>query len=718
MLYITRNEERILNVEATAQQILKDYYGYDTFRTGQADVIGHVMKHHNTLAIMPTGGGKSICYQVPALLHQGTALIISPLISLMKDQVDALTAMNIPAAYVNSTLDAAEMEWTMQQAEHGSFTFLYVAPERLENPRFLQTIRHLSISLVAFDEAHCISQWGHDFRPSYRSAVSILDKLPERPPVMALTATATPQVADDIQRLLQIDEDHTVRTGFARENLRFQVVKGADKERYIFDFIQKRKHETGIIYAPTRKLVDQLCQFLNRQGVKTAKYHAGMSEADRQAAQSSFIQDEVSVMVATNAFGMGIDKSNVRYVLHYALPMNMEAYYQEAGRAGRDGEPSDCVLLFSGQDVHLLKFLIENSASDSQAEYQKLQQMMNYCHTQSCLQTYMLNYFKDPHIPEDCGRCSNCLNEFEKTDMTKEAQMVLSCVKRMNERFGAVLVAKVLKGSKDKRIKQFGLETLSTYGIMKNRTEKDITQFIHYLSAEMILAPTDDKYPVLTLTDEAVRILKGEKKVMMQIVKATDTAEADYDETLFQELRQLRKELALAEGLPPYVIFSDATLKELCRFVPHNEQEMLEIKGIGERRMEQYGEQFLKVLVQYEQSQAVSVQPKKPILSEKQETPSHLISYEAFEQGSSLNDIAKDRDLTPLTVSNHLFKAYADGKALDLEQFFSDEQETAVLDVLKLHEELPRLREIKEQMDVPCDYHAIRAVLVHNGILE
>jgi ATP-dependent DNA helicase RecQ len=705
-------------VEATAQQILKDYYGYDTFRTGQADVIGHVMKHHNTLAIMPTGGGKSICYQVPALLNQGTALIISPLISLMKDQVDALTAMNIPAAYVNSTLEAAEMEWTMQQAEHGAFTFLYVAPERLENPRFLQTIRHLSISLVAFDEAHCISQWGHDFRPSYRSAVAILDKLPERPPVMALTATATPQVADDIQRLLQIDENHTVRTGFARENLRFQVVKGADKERYIFDFIQKRKHETGIIYAPTRKLVDQLFQFLNRQGVKTAKYHAGMSEADRQAAQSSFIRDEVSVMVATNAFGMGIDKSNVRYVLHYALPMNMEAYYQEAGRAGRDGEPSDCVLLFSGQDVHLLKFLIENSASDTQAEYQKLQQMMNYCHTQSCLQTYMLNYFQDPHIPEDCGRCSNCLNEFEKTDMTKEAQMVLSCVKRMNERFGAVLVAKVLKGSKDKRIKQFGFETLSTYGIMKNRTEKDITQFIHYLSAEMILAPTDDKYPVLTLTDEAVRILKGEKKVMMQIVKATDTAEADYDETLFQELRQLRKELALAEGLPPYVIFSDATLKELCRFVPHSEQEMLEVKGIGERRMEQYGEQFLKILAQYEQSQAIPVQTKKPLLQEKQDTPSHLISYEAFEQGSSLNDIAKDRDLTPLTVSNHLFKAYADGKVLDLEQFFSEEQETAVLDVLKLHEELPRLREIKEQMDVPCDYHAIRAVLVHNSILE
>ncbi|QXE01213.1 DNA helicase RecQ [Terribacillus sp. DMT04] len=718
MLYLTRNEERILNVEATAQQILKDYYGYDTFRAGQADVIGHVMKHHNTLAIMPTGGGKSICYQVPALLNQGTALIISPLISLMKDQVDALTAMNIPAAYVNSTLEAAEMEWTMQQAEHGAFTFLYVAPERLENPRFLQTIRHLSISLVAFDEAHCISQWGHDFRPSYRSAVSILDKLPERPPVMALTATATPQVADDIQRLLQINEDHTVRTGFARENLRFQVVKGADKERYIFDFIQKRKHETGIIYAPTRKLVDQLYQFLNRQGVKTARYHAGMSEADRQAAQSSFIQDEVNVMVATNAFGMGIDKSNVRYVLHYALPMNMEAYYQEAGRAGRDGEPSDCVLLFSGQDVHLLKFLIENSSSDTQAEYQKLQQMMNYCHTQSCLQTYMLHYFKDPHIPEDCGRCSNCLNEFEKTDITKEAQMVLSCVKRMNERFGAVLVAKVLKGSKDKRIKQFGLETLSTYGIMKNRTEKDITQFIHYLSAEMILAPTDDKYPVLTLTDEAVRILKGEKKVMMQIVKATETAEADYDETLFQELRQLRKELALAEGLPPYVIFSDATLKELCRLVPHSEREMLEIKGIGERRMEQYGEQFLQVLVQYEQSQAVPVQTKKPLLQEKQDTPSHLISYEAFEQGRSLDDIAKDRDLTPLTVSNHLFKAYADGKALDLEQFFSEEQETAVLDVLKLHEELPRLREIKEQMDVPCDYHGIRAVLVHNGILE
>ncbi|MEC0301832.1 DNA helicase RecQ [Terribacillus saccharophilus] len=705
-------------MEATAQQILKDYYGYDTFRRGQAEVIEHVMKNENTLAIMPTGGGKSICYQVPALMRQGTALIISPLISLMKDQVDALTAMDIPAAYINSTLEAAELEWTMQQAAQGAFTFLYVAPERLENTRFLQMVRRLSISLIAFDEAHCISQWGHDFRPSYRSATSILDKLTDTPPVMALTATATPQVADDIQRLLDIQEDFTTRTGFARDNLRFQVVKGADKERYILDFIQKRKQDTGIIYAPTRKLVDQLSLFLDRQGVKTAKYHAGMSEADRQAAQSSFIQDEVSVMIATNAFGMGIDKSNVRYVLHYALPMNMEAYYQEAGRAGRDGEPSDCVLLFSGQDVHLLKFLIENSSSDTQAEYQKLQQMMNYCHTQSCLQTYMLHYFQDPHIPEDCGRCSNCLNEFEKTDMTREAQMVLSCVKRMDERFGAVLVAKVLKGSKDKRIKQFGLESLSTYGIMKNRTEKDITQFIHYLSAEMILAPTDDKYPVLTLTDEAVQILKGEKKVMMQIAKATETAEADYDEALFQELRELRKEIAQAEGLPPYVIFSDATLKELCRYIPHSQSEMLGIKGIGERRMEQYGEQFLEVLKQHEQTATAPNRDPKPLLQEKQDTPSHLISFEAFEKGSSMEEIAKERGLTPMTVSNHLFKAYADGEPLDLQQFFTAEQETAVLDVLKQHDELPKLRDIKEQMDVACDYHAIRAVLVHQGILE
>ncbi|MFB1097740.1 DNA helicase RecQ [Terribacillus sp. JSM ZJ617] len=705
-------------MEATAQQILKDYYGYDTFRKGQAEVIEHVMKNENTLAIMPTGGGKSICYQVPALMRRGTALIISPLISLMKDQVDALTAMDIPAAYINSTLEAGEMEWTMQQAAEGAFTFLYVAPERLENSRFLHMIRRLSISLIAFDEAHCISQWGHDFRPSYRSAISILDKLTETPPVMALTATATPQVADDIQRLLNIQEDFTTRTGFARDNLRFQVVKGADKERYILDFIQKRKQDTGIIYAPTRKLVDQLSLFLDRQGIKTAKYHAGMSEADRQDAQSSFIQDEVSVMIATNAFGMGIDKSNVRYVLHYALPMNMEAYYQEAGRAGRDGEPSDCVLLFSGQDVHLLKFLIENSSSDTQAEYQKLQQMMNYCHTQNCLQTYMLHYFQDPHIPEDCGRCSNCLNEFEKTDMTREAQMVLSCIKRMDERFGAVLVAKVLKGSKDKRIKQFGLESLSTYGIMKNRTEKDITQFIHYLSAEMILAPTDDKYPVLTLTDEAVQILKGEKKVMMQIAKATETAEADYDEALFQELRELRKQIAQAEGLPPYVIFSDATLKELCRYIPHTQDEMLGIKGIGERRMEQYGDQFLEVLKQHEQTAIVPNRDQKPLLQEKQDTPSHLISYEAFEKGSSMEEIAKDRGLTPMTVSNHLFKAYADGETLDLQQFFTSEQETAVLDVLKQHDTLPKLREIKEQMDVACDYHAIRAVLVHHGILD
>ncbi|MEQ6376364.1 DNA helicase RecQ [Bacillaceae bacterium S4-13-56] len=583
-----------------AQQLLKQYYGYDTFRPGQETMIHHVTSSHHALGVMPTGGGKSLCYQIPGLLLEGTAIIISPLISLMKDQVDALNNYGIAATYINSSITYEEQRDRLEKMYEGRYQFVYVAPERFESPDFLRLARSIQLSLIAFDEAHCISQWGHDFRPSYRSVVATLDQIPNLPPLLALTATATKAVIQDIQRLLNISDKHVVNTGFARNNLHFQVVKGMNKHDFLLSYIRNRSHESGIIYAATRKDVDSIHAFLSKQKVKVARYHAGMSEQERKDAQQSFIQDELPVMVATNAFGMGIDKSNVRYVIHYAIPMNLESYYQEAGRAGRDGLESDCVLLFAGQDVHLQKFLIEQSLMNEekkQQEYDKLQKMVNYVHTNRCLQRYMLDYFSDPHDINDCGKCSNCKDESEKEDVTREAQMILSCVKRMDERFGSGMVAKVLKGSKVKKVLDFKLDKLSTYGLMSKHTEKDILDLIHYLTADGFLQQEDAKFPVLKLTPSSIGVLKGQEKVFVKRLKLSRPMETNVDKDLFEELRQVRKIFAEEKGLPPYIIFPDSTLKDMCLRLPKSSEEMLAVNGVGDRKLREYGHEFLRVII-------------------------------------------------------------------------------------------------------------------------
>src|SRR5690625_4188392 len=422
-----------------AETILQEYFGFETFRPGQAETIQQVLDTHNTLTVMPTGSGKSLCYQIPGLIVDGTAIIISPLISLMKDQVDALHSLGISATFINSSLSSAEQDMRLQEMREGAYKFVYVAPERFESDYFLSAIKSVPLSMIAFDEAHCISQWGHDFRPSYRSMISRLKALPHLPVLIALTATATEAVIADIQNLLQIHSTNVIKTGFERTNLSFHLVKGTDKRTYIQSFLNERTDESGIIYTATRKQADMLYDQLSKLGVAVEKYHAGLSEFERKQAQSAFIHDETTVMIATNAFGMGIDKSNVRFVIHYAMPMNIESYYQEAGRAGRDGEPSDCVLLFSPQDVQLQKFLIEQSQMDDegkQGEYRKLQAMINYCHTHGCLTSFILDYFNNTTSTYTCKHCSNCTSRQEKNDMTEEAQKILSCVKRMDERFG------------------------------------------------------------------------------------------------------------------------------------------------------------------------------------------------------------------------------------------------------------------------------------------
>ncbi|MFC7747894.1 DNA helicase RecQ [Lentibacillus kimchii] len=663
------------------------------------------------------------------MAHEGTAIIISPLISLMKDQVDALQAQGIAATYINSSLSASEQKTRLADIEAGRYKFVYAAPERFESGRFMAAIKQIPIALVAFDEAHCISEWGHDFRPSYRSIIPNLQQLPNIPVTTALTATATSDVIADIQTLLQIDSEHVIKTGFERDNLAFHIVKGKNKPTYVQSFLTEHPEESGIIYTATRKQADTLKDQLEKRGFSVAKYHAGLTEDERKQAQAAFIHDDKTIMIATNAFGMGIDKPDVRFIIHYAMPMTIEAYYQEAGRAGRDGDHSDCILLFSPQDVQLQKFLIEQSVLDDekkQHEYQKLQAMINYCHTQGCLTDYILDYFHDEVSGgKNCGRCSNCRQLQERVDITEEAQMILSCVKRMDERFGISMTAKVLKGSRDNRIRQFGLTKLSTFGILSAYTEKAIAERIQFLVAERLLATRDGKYPTLQLNQYSVDVLTGKHPVFMYTAPIPEREQADYQEDLFASLRNLRRTMADEQGVPPYVLFNDATLKEISRYLPETKEAMLTIKGVGDKKYEQYGEAFLEAVQAWLKThpdvkkpvRVTSHQPSPP-KQEKQadERPSHVISYTMFQSGKSIQEIALIRDMTSQTVESHLFKAFKDGHPIAWEIFFNTDAEAAILTARHNTDE-PKLKPLKEMLSDTYDYTTIKAVLVKNGFM-
>ncbi|MFB4169851.1 DNA helicase RecQ [Virgibacillus sp. JSM 102003] len=709
------------------EKVLQTYFGYETFRPGQKQTIDKITSKQNTLAVMPTGGGKSLCYQIPGLTLDGTAIIISPLISLMKDQVDALLSLGIAATYINSSLSASEQQTRLNDIEAGRYKFVYVAPERFESSFFVSVIKRIKLALIAFDEAHCISQWGHDFRPSYRSIVPNLKRLSNIPVMVGLTATATEEVISDIQSLLDIESEHVVNTGFERENLAFHIVKGKDKPTYIRSFLDEHQNESGIIYAATRKQTDTLYDQLTKRGISVAKYHAGLSETERKEAQAAFIHDEKTIMIATNAFGMGIDKSNVRFVIHYAMPMTIESYYQEAGRAGRDGEHSDCILLFSPQDIQLQKFLIEQSLMDDdakQSEYRKLQAMINYCHTHSCLTSFILDYFNDNPSNQTCGRCSNCLHRQERTDITEEAQMILSCVKRMGERFGVGMTAKVLKGSKDKKINDFRLNKISTYGILSAYTEKALTEWIHFLIAEQILATEEGKFPTVKLNQNSVDVLKGSRTVWMYTAPIPAGEEADYQEELFTLLRELRKKMADEKGVPPYVLFSDATLKELSRYFPETKEDMLSIKGVGEKKYDQFGADFLAVVQAWRRdnpnvTKAVpitgggSTAPKKA--KQADDRPSHMISYTMFQAGKQIRDIAVIRELSKQTIEGHIFKAFKDGYPIAWEIFFNSDEEKTIMQARNELDE-PKLKPLKESLPEGYDYTKIKAVLVKNNL--
>jgi len=699
-----------------ARKNLQKYFGYENFRIGQEQIIERVLSGKHTAGIMPTGGGKSICYQIPATILQGVTLVISPLISLMKDQVDSLHQVGIPATFINSSLSYNEVNERLMDLRYGEYKILYVAPERLESESFINELKNLPILLVAVDEAHCISSWGHDFRPSYLRIKNLIQELPSEPTILALTATATPQVKTDICSQLGIEEESAVVTGFERENLSFKVIKGQNRLDFISNYIKQNKNESGIIYAATRKEVDNVMNQLKKQGISVGKYHAGLSDADRSLQQDAFLQDDLNVMVATNAFGMGIDKSNVRYVIHYQMPKNMESYYQEAGRAGRDGLESECILLFNAQDVQIQRFLIEQSTHDfsrQKQEIQKLQSMKDYSYCETCLQAFILNYFGD-HKEHSCGKCSNCIDNRSAIDITTDAQIVLSCIIRMGERFGKTMVASVLTGSSNKKLLEFNFHELTTYGLLKNRTLKNVGDLIDFLTSEQYIGVTDGKFPLLRVTNKGREVLLNKVQVMKKeeiVIVSTNT-----NDELFDLLRKLRKEIAAELGVPPFVVFSDSTLKDLCHLLPTTEEEFLLAKGVGVQKQQRFGAQFIEIIQKYKEEHQIEQKvSNSSIVVTKDKIPSHQISYESYKDGLSIKEIAKQRGLNTVTIENHILQSAVEDETFNWQELVPNNIEEQIQGVINVVGS-EKLKPIKEELDSDISYFMIKAVIMKSGV--
>ena len=598
-----------------ALRMLETYFGYTSFRPAQEAPIASLLRNEDVIGIMPTGAGKSICFQIPALCKAGLTIVFSPLISLMKDQVDGLLVQNIPAALINSTLTQAEFNKTMYEVRSGKIKLLYIAPERLSSNFFCNVLRALPIAQVIVDEAHCSSEWGHDFRPSYRLIGEWLNSLPKRPIVGAFTATATKYVENDIKKLLGLDKANVYVTGFDRPNLSFSVIRTPKRMDYVVHYVREHANENGIIYCATRKDVDRVYENLTRAGIKAGHYHGGLNDEVRREMQNAYADDKLQVMVATNAFGMGIDKSNVRYVLHYQMPRNMESYYQEAGRAGRDGAPAECILLYSGQDVQVHKYLIEQSIETPErqnVELRKLQSMIDYCFCSNCLRKYMLNYFGESTIWTTCDNCSSCKGSADKVNVTKEAKAIFRAIMGTDERYGASMITSIVRGERTDRIMRAGHDALPVFGLLSNVDEKSIKGLIQQFVASGYLRSSTGKYPVLSLTAGAEEVLAGRKEVeeIRQHVSvpsrnsksATSVARGKSSPTsggLFEHLRQHRKRLAEEAGLRPYLIFPDTVLIDLANLRPTTLGEFGNVKGVGTAKLKKYGLTFLQAIAEY-----------------------------------------------------------------------------------------------------------------------
>ena len=598
-----------------ALRMLETYFGYTSFRPAQEAPIASLLRNEDVIGIMPTGAGKSICFQIPALCKEGLTIVFSPLISLMKDQVDGLLVQNIPAALINSTLTQSEFNKTMYEVRSGKIKLLYIAPERLSSNFFCNVLRALPIAQVIVDEAHCISEWGHDFRPSYRLIGEWLNSLPKRPIVGAFTATATKYVENDIKKLLGLDKANVYVTGFDRPNLSFSVIRTPKRMDYVVHYVRQHVNENGIIYCATRKDVDRVYENLTRAGIKAGHYHGGLNDEVRREMQNAYADDKLQVMVATNAFGMGIDKSNVRYVLHYQMPRNMESYYQEAGRAGRDGAPAECILLYSGQDVQVHKYLIEQSIETPErqnVELRKLQSMIDYCFCSNCLRKYMLNYFGESTVWTTCDNCSSCKGSADKVNVTKEAKAIFRAIMGTDERYGASMITSIVRGERTDRIMRAGHDALPVFGLLSNVDEKSIKGLIQQFVASGYLRSSTGKYPILSLTAGAEEVLAGHKEVeeIRQHVSvpsrnsksAASVVRGKSSSTsggLFEHLRQHRKRLAEKAGLRPYLIFPDTVLIDLANLRPTTLGEFGNVKGVGEAKLKKYGLTFLQAIAEY-----------------------------------------------------------------------------------------------------------------------
>lgn len=606
-------------------KVLKKYFGYDSFRDGQELMVDSILSGRDVLGIMPTGAGKSLCYQIPALLLPGITLVVSPLISLMHDQVSALNQAGVHAAFLNSSLTAGQYRTALKYTMEGRYKIIYVAPERLMTAEFVSIVSELNISMISVDEAHCISQWGQDFRPSYLHIMDFIDQLPYRPVISAFTATATREVREDIMALLNLQDPICLNTGFDRKNLKFMVQHPQDKFKTTLSYVEDHEEDCGIIYCLTRKVVEDVCGKLQREGYQATRYHAGLSDSERKKNQEDFIYDRKKIMVATNAFGMGIDKSNVRYVIHYNMPKNIEGYYQEAGRAGRDGLDSECLLLYAGQDVVTNQFFIdrmeqqesmddETAETIQEREKDRLKKMTFYCFTNECLRDYILRYFGE-YGSNYCGNCSNCLTQFEEKDVTVIAGLLIGCVKTSCQRYGMTVIVDTLRGSKAAKIIKFRMDQNPFYGKGDQVPVFQLRQVLNFLILHDYLLLTDDEYPIVKLTALSESVLEGEQSVVMKVAKeepkikkdkkqdkkgkktkVVEGLDQEVDRELFQQLRELRLEIAKEEKVPPYIVFSDKTLIHMCQLKPGNKEEMLEVSGVGEMKYEKYGETFLSVL--------------------------------------------------------------------------------------------------------------------------
>lgn len=594
--------------------VLKDYFGHDSFRDGQEQIVDALLDGRDALCIMPTGAGKSMCYQIPALLFDGMTIVVSPLISLMKDQVGSLVQSGVPAAYINSSLSYPQFLRVLSNVEHGKYKIIYVAPERLLTDGFLDTCKKIKISMVAVDEAHCVSQWGQDFRPSYLKIISFVKSLANRPIVGAFTATATNDVKEDIKKILRLENPFEITTGFDRPNLFFGVIKSSSKDEKLIDLIRERGDRSGIVYCATRKNVESVCELLCDNGFSAARYHAGLDEYERRKNQEDFVFDRKNIMVATNAFGMGIDKSNVTYVIHYNMPKNIESYYQEAGRAGRDGGEADCILLYSPKDVRLNRFMIENSEGNDELtieeneqirerDFERLKYMTFYSTTNDCLRGFILRYFGGEKKAY-CGKCSNCLSVHKLVDVTIDAQKIMSCIARTGQRYGKTVICDVLKGSKSEKILKAELNNQSTYGIMKEVTARHIFGTIDFL-AEKEYISADNETEVLKLLPKSRDVLFGRERLVMKKVEnsekvvKTHRPEVPVNSDLLDALKALRKSIASKKSVPAYVIFTDATLIDMCKKCPETPDEMLEVSGVGRTKLEKFGKQFLEEIAKF-----------------------------------------------------------------------------------------------------------------------